>query len=134
MYLSDTVNACIAKLKSRSPLRNNYIIAAFPFSYSPTVPDKPIITVSPAGMNAKKSAIGQSRLCGSFSIRFDVFVPYSAESPCTSDIIEQIIIATADFYPDEIEVSEIVPKDSVGCYTASIIIKYNAMVYYGGNE
>ncbi|MBR0412098.1 MAG: hypothetical protein IJI47_00830 [Eubacterium sp.] len=128
MYLSAQVNNYINLLRSKAYYNDMYIIAAFPYTYSPTRLDRPLITVSPCGIDAKRAGIGADEFYGTYGIRVDVFVPQSSGSPCAEDIIGEIIDDTAELYPLSYEVSEVKAADSISCFTANVKFKHSDII------
>ncbi|MBQ8078035.1 MAG: hypothetical protein IJ235_06605 [Eubacterium sp.] len=134
MYLADEVEKYIAMMKSKDYYSDKYVIAAYPYVYSPTRLDRPLITVSPCGIDANRAGIGADEFFAKYKIRIDVFVPQNGTSPCVSDIIGTILDDAAEFYPLAYSVSEITADDSISCFTACVKLTHSGLIQQEDNN
>ncbi|MBQ9517422.1 MAG: hypothetical protein IJR60_05040 [Eubacterium sp.] len=128
MYLTDEVNSYIALLKSKPYYADKYVIAAYPYAYSPTRLDRPLIAVSPGGIEAKCAGIGSDTYCATYGIRVDVFVPQSSGTPCVSDVITKIVDDAKELCPIAYTSSEITAENSISCFKSRIMFKHSGTV------
>lgn len=128
MYLSAQVSSYINLLKSKAYYSDKYVIAAYPYTYSPTRLDRALITVSPCGMDAKRAGIGADSFSAEYGIRVDVFVPQDSGSPCVTDIIDNIIADIAELYPLAYTVSDVTEASSISCFTANVKFTHSGII------
>ena len=124
MYLADEVEKYIAMMKSKDYYSDKYVIAAYPYVYSPTRLDRPLITVSPCGIDANRAGIGADEFFAKYKIRIDVFVP----------LIGTILDDAAEFYPLAYSVSEITADDSIACFTACVKLTHSGLIQQEDNN
>ena len=128
MYLADEVEKYILMMKSKEYYDDKYVIAAYPYVYSPTRLDRPLITVSPCGIDANRAGIGADEFFAKYKIRIDVFVPQKDGTPCVNDIISTILADAAGFFPLAYSVSEITSDGSISCFTANIKFTHSGLI------
>lgn len=134
MYLRSECEALLNLLKESGELGGCYIILAYPFAKKPTRLTKPIIAVSPAGLEGKAAEIGEERYFGEYTLCADIYLPQQLGSPAAYDIAERVIGAALSLNPIRIKLAEIESDDALDCFRVGCAFSFNGEISFKGGE
>ena len=130
MYLSAETDAIYRLLSESEALAGTHIIKAYPYVNKPTRLKKPVVCISPSGLEAGRCTVGQKQYLGSYSITVSVFVPHSLGSPVADKTLEAVICLLGKTGFHRLQVSDIGSMDAIDCFTADCKAEYRSQIFF----
>ncbi len=124
MYLNNEVNALYEKMRSDKRLENYKIIMAYPYALKPTRMSNQIIVLSPSGIQADSTGLGNDEYYGNYSIDIDAFSSFDLGSPVMSEIIENILEVAVDPTVTGIKVGPVSHDRNSRCFSVKCTLTY----------
>lgn len=124
MYSHKELQKLYSLLSEREELENVSIILAYPYSVIPAQLSKPVITLSPGGIRAEKSAIGQGFYVGEKGISIEVFVPRKLGTPCVYSIIETVADTAQSLGAKSITADKIKVNGDIECFSSECTVVF----------
>ncbi len=134
MYLRSECEEIVNLLKGSDGLSECYIILAYPYAKKPTRLTKPIIAVSPAGLDGGAAEIGEERYFGEYTVSAEIYLPQPLGSPAAYDIAERVINAMLALSPVRIKLGEIERADALDCFRLGCAFSFSGEIDFKGGE